>query len=173
MSKQQSDYREQQRRDQYHQRNLSAQDGGEGIQLLKELSKNKDLPIQPEDDEIIGQFGAEATAEANLSQEEYESIQWEREIQVLLWLCKQPTEEGMHGALRGWVHGDSDEEKEPLTPKERAVTESYATTHKEVLSLSKEGFGVKESGRSVNQSIVDDGNKQQSSSGGLLDKLGL
>jgi hypothetical protein len=173
MSKGQSDYREQQRRDQYHQRNLSAQDGGEGIQLLKELSENKDLPIQPEDDEIIGQFGSKATAEANLSDAEYESIQWEREIQILLWLCKQPTDEGMSGALRGWVHGDSEEELSPLTPKERAVVESFATTHKEVLSLSKEGFGVKESGRSVNQSIVDDGNKNGSSSGGLLDKLGL
>jgi len=173
MSNGQSDYREQQRRDQYHQRNLSAQDGGEGIQLLKELSKNKDLPIQPEDDEIIGQFGAEATAEANLSSEEYESIQWEREIQILLWLCKQPTEEGMHGTLRGWVHGDQEAEVEPLTPRERGKVESYATTHKEVLSLSKEGFGVKESGRSVNQSIVDDGNKNSSSGGGLLDKLGF
>jgi len=173
MSKGQSDYREQQRRDQYHQRNLSAQDGGEGIQLLKELSKNKDLPIQPDDDEIIGQFGAEATAEANLSDGEYESIQWEREIQVLLWLCKQPTPDGLSGAMRGWAHADSEKEKEPLQAEERGVVESYVTTHREVLSLSKEGFGVKESGRSVKQSIVDDGNKSGSSSGGLLDKIGL
>jgi len=161
---------EKQRRQAYHQGNLQDQEG-EGIQVLKQLSQNRDLPIQPDDDEIIGQFDAEVTSEANLSTEEYESIQWEREIQVLLWLCKQPTPDGLHGAWRGWAHGDQEKEVEPLTPRERAKVESFLTSHKEILSLSKDGFAVKESARSVSESYVNEGQEGESGSGGILGML--
>jgi len=164
---------EKQRRQAYHQNNLSGADGGEGIQLLNQLAQNRDLPIQPDDDDIIGQFASEATAESNLSEAEIESIKWEREIQVLLWLCKQPTEDGLTGTRRGWAHGDMEEEIDGLTPKERGMVESFLTSHKEILALSKEGFGVKESGRSISQSIVDEGDEAGNSGGGLMDKLGF
>lgn len=160
-----------QRRQAFHQGNISQAEEGEGIQVLRQLSENKDLPIQPEDDEIIGQFISEATSEAKLSDAEYESIQWEREIQVLLWLSNQPTPDGMHGAWRGWAHGDKEKAKEPLSPHKRAVVESQLTTHSEILSLSKDGFAVKESARSVSESYVNDGEADESTSGGILGLL--
>lgn len=163
---------EQQRRHQYHQQIMGQGQGEQGAQVLKQLAENRDLPIQPEDDEIIGQFTAEAASEANLSDEEYESIKWEREIDMVMWLCQQPTEGGMHGSWQGWAHGDKDKAQEPLDPRERATVESYATTHKEVLSLSKSGFAVKESARNVSETHVNEG-EQNKSSGGLMGKLGL
>jgi hypothetical protein len=164
---------EKQRRQGYHQANLTQGEDKEGIQVLQQLSQNKDLPIQPEDDEIIGQIVAEYASESNLSEAEIESMQWEREIHVLLWLCNQPTPDGLHGTRRGWAHGDSEKETEPITPQERAVVEAELTSGKGVLSLSKDGFGVKESARNVNESYVNEGAEGAGSSGGLLDKIGF
>jgi len=165
--------REQQRRDQYHSANLSQ--GGvnerEAAQVLKELAEDKDLPIQPEDDEILGQMTAQASSEAKLSEEERRSIEWEREIALVMWLSKRPDEDGCHSSWRGWMHGDTEEAVEPLTPEERMVAESLMPTHKEILSRSDEGFAIKESTRNVSESYVNEPNKQ-SGGGGILGLFG-
>ena len=161
---------EKQRRQAYHQSNLQGQQDDKGAEVLEQLSQNADLPIQPEDDDIVGQFFAEASAKANLSEEELESIKWEREIDGIFWLCNQPSEDGMHGTWKGWVHGDSEKADAPLASETRAKFESALTSHKEVISLSKEGFSVKESTRNVSQSIVDE-EEESSGSSGLLGKL--
>jgi len=163
---------EQQRRDQYHSANLSQGgiDEREAAQVLKELSEDRDLPINPEDDEIMGQLTAQASSEAKLTEEERRSIEWEREIDLVMWLCNRPQEDGSHGSWRAWQHGDSEEELEPLTPKERMVVESLMTSHKEILSRSDEGFAITESLRNVSESYVNEP-ASESGGGGLLGRF--
>lgn len=172
MSSREEQYR-QQRRDQYHSANL--QQGGvdqrEAAQVLKELSEDKDLPFQPEDDEVLGQMTAQASSEAKLSEEERRSIEWEREIDLVMWLCERPDEDGCHGPWQSWQHADSDAGMEPLTAKERAVAESLMTSHKEILSRSDEGFAIKESTRNVSESYVNEP-AGENGGGGLLGLFG-
>lgn len=172
MSKSPQQKYEEQRRQQYHNANLSQQgiDEREAAQVLKELAEDKDLPFQPEDDEILGQMTAQASTEAKLTQEERRSIEWEREIALVMWLSEQPDEDGCYGSWKGWMHGDEDMADEPLSPTQRKVAESLMTSHKEILSRTDDGFAIKESVRNVSESYVNEPNTK-SSGGGILGRI--
>ena len=166
--------RERQRKHSLHQGNLQGQgkQKGEAAQILHALSDDSDLPIQPEDDPVIGQWVSKVTSTANLSEEQTRSIEWEREIQMTLRLCQYPTEDGVHGSWRGWVHGDEDKALEPIDQKTRATWESEISSSKLALSRSKDAKVIEEGSRDVSESIVSDPDSDDGR-GGLLGKLGL
>jgi hypothetical protein len=98
MSKTQEEWAEQQRRDQYHSGNLqgAGQQQGEAAQVLQALSDVEDLPIQPQDDPVMGQLISKLTSTANLSEEQVRSNEWVREYILILYLCQFPTKDGCH-----------------------------------------------------------------------------
>jgi hypothetical protein len=165
--------REQQRRDQYHGQNLAGgENTGETAEILHELSEIDDLPIQPQDDEIMGQLISKLTSTANLSAEEVRSNEWVREYILLLYLCLRPKETGCHGDWRAWSHGDQSEAIPPLDTQTRLEMESLVTSSKLALSRSEDFTAATEAVRTVRESIVNDGD-ESSGGGGLLAKVGL
>lgn len=173
MSQQQQarEHYKKQRRQPYHQQNLQGQDTkGETAEILTTLSKNEDLPIEPQDDEVMGQLISELTSTANLTPEQVRSNEWVREYILILYLSKFPTPEGCHTSWRGWSHGDSSEAREPMQPEERMKWETLVSTSKLALSRSEGAKVIEEGTRNVSESIVNEEN-DESSSGGILGKL--
>jgi len=172
MSAEEEQYQKQ-RRHEYHSNNL-AQPGearSDGAEVLRALSEVDDLPINPESDEVLGQLVSRLASTANLSAEEVRSNEWVREYILVLYLCKFPDQEGMHGSWRGWAHGDADQAREPLDPEKRMMIESYVSNSKLALSRSEDAKVIEESVRDVSESIVNDGEDGKSSGGGLLSRL--
>jgi hypothetical protein len=165
---------DQQRRQAYHQSNLSGQgqQPGEAAQILHTLSEIDDLPLNAEDDPVMGQLISKLTSTANLSEEEVRSNEWVREYILILYLCKFPTPDGMHSSWRGWAHGTEDEAREPLQPEQRSTYETLVTTSKLALSRSEGAKVIEEGARNVNESVVTEP-EQGSSGGGIMGKLGL
>jgi hypothetical protein len=158
-----------QQRHQHHQANLRENaDKDESVAVLRALSEIDDLPIDPQSDPIMGQLASTLTSTANLTAEEVRSNEWMREYILVLYLCKYPREEGLHGHRRGWAYGDSDQANEPIDAKTRMTVETFVTSTKLALSRSEEFKAVEESTRSVSESVVHDDN---GSSGGILGKL--
>lgn len=157
-----------------HSDNLKAthqqSDDTDAAEILRYLSNIDDLPIDPEDDDVMGQLVSKLTSTANLSPEQVKSNEWVREYILVLYLCKQPRTEGLHGAWRGWAHGDSEMEREPLSPDERMQLESFVTSSKLALTRSEEFKAVEESTRTVNESVVHN-EDQNLSGGGILGRL--
>jgi len=166
--------RQQQRADQYHSMNLQGQGQNEreAAQVLHALSETEDLPIQPEDDKVMGQLVSKLTSTANLSAEEVRSHEWVREYILILYLCQFPTEDGMHSEWRGWMHSDSSKEREPLDPRTRLELEAHVTSSKLALSRSEDAKVIEEGARDVRESVMS-GQDSNSGSGGLLGKIGL
>jgi hypothetical protein len=169
------DHYEKQRRSQYHASNLqgSQEPTGETTQILNTLSEIEDLPIQPQDDKVMGQLVSKLTSTANLTEAEVRSNEWVREYILILYLCQYPTPDGCHGSWRGWAHGDSDEEIEPMKPSTRLQLETLVTTSKLALSRSEDAKVIEEGTRNVSESIVSDENGSGNGGSGLLGKLGL
>jgi hypothetical protein len=169
---QSTDQYDKQRRHNYHSANLqNGQQGeGEAAEILRALSEINDLPIQPQDDPVMGQLVSKLTSTANLSAEEVRSNEWVREYILILYLCKFPTHDGLSGTRRGWAHGDSDAEREPLDPETRMMLEAHVTSSKLALSRSEDFTGPKEAVRNVSESIVNE-EGEGGSSGGLLGRL--
>jgi hypothetical protein len=159
-----------QQKHQFHQSNLRNEaDKGESVAVLRALSEIDDLPIDPETDPIMGQLASTLTSTANLSAEQVRSNEWVREYLMVLYLCRYPREEGLHGHRRGWVHGDREEAVDPIDAKTRMTVETFVTSTKLALSRSEQFKAVEESTRSVSESVVhDDGSD---SSGGILGRL--
>jgi len=174
VSKTQEEWAEQQRRDQYHSGNLqgAGQQQGDAAQVLQALSDVEDLPIQPQDDPVMGQLISKLTSTANLSEEQVRSNEWVREYILILYLCQFPTKDGCHSEWRGYAHGDMNEEREPLDPKKRMELETLVTTSKLALSRSEGAKVIEEGTRNVSESVLtEDGNDGGGS--GILGKLGL
>lgn len=162
-------YRKQRRHD-FHNHNLAAENEGEAAEILRALSKIDDLPMQPGDDPVMGQLISKLSSTANLSPEEVRSNEWVREYILILWLSKRPKETGCHSEWRGWAHGDSDAALDPLTAEVRLKVETLVTSSKLALSRSEDFRGPKEAMRTVNESIVSE-NDDEESTGGLLGRL--
>jgi hypothetical protein len=165
---------DEQRRQAYHQNNLSgqSQQPGEAAQILHTLSEVDDLPLNAEDDPVMGQLISKLTSTANLSSEEVRSNEWVREYILILYLCKFPTPDGMHSSWRGWAHGTEDEAREPLQPEQRSTYETLVTTSKLALSRSEGAKVIEEGTRDVSESIVNEP-EGDGSGGGIMGKLGL
>jgi hypothetical protein len=168
-----SEQYEKQRRHALHNANLQGEgqrQHGETGEILRELSKIDDLPIDPKDDAVMGQLISKLTSTSNLSVEDVRSNEWVREYILILWLCKKPKEGGSHGAWRGWAHGDRDAELEPISTEKRLEVETLVTSSKLALARSEEAKVIEESTRNVNESIVNDG-EGDSGGGGILGRL--
>jgi hypothetical protein len=165
---------DQQRRQAYHQSNLSGQgqQPGEAAQILHTLSEIDDLPLNAEDDPVMGQLISKLTSTANLTEEEVRSNEWVREYILILYLCKFPSPDGMHSSWRGWAHATEEEAREPLQPERRSTYETLVTTSKLALSRSEGAKVIEEGTRDVSESIVNDP-EGGSSGGGIMGKLGL
>jgi len=169
-----------QARQQEHERRLHMQnlqgtpvddDESSTAEILRYLADIDDLPIGT-DDPIMGQLVSKLTSTANLSAEQVRSNEWVREYLLILYLCKHPTKEGMHSSDRAWAHDDADAYREPLDAEDRMAIESFVTSSKLALTRSEDMEAVKESTRTVSESIVnDEGNSGGSSSGGILGRL--
>jgi len=172
--KQAQEWREKQRNDQYHSMNLQGQGQtqGEAAQVLRALSEVEDLPIQPQDDPVMGQLISKLTSTANLSEEEVRSNEWVREYILILYLCKFPTEDGNHSEWRGWTHGDESKEREPLDPETRLELETLVTTSKLALSRSEDAKVIEEGTRDVSESVLTE-HDGEGGRNGLLGKLGF
>jgi len=166
MAESKQEYARKQRRQGYHQANLQggSQQQGESAELLRALSEIRDLPIGPDDDEVIGQFASEIVSTSNLETKEIRSHEWMKEVIILLHLSKKPTEDGLNGPWRGWVYGDIDKEIEPMGPEQRAKEESFLASSNIAMSRSEDAKVIEESGRTINESILNDG--EESNSGG-------
>jgi len=163
-----------QRRQQYHQGNLSmGQDKqpGEAAEILSALSKVDDLPIDAESDPILGQLVSKLTSTANLSAEQVRSHEWWREMILVLYLCEFPRQDGAFGPWRALGHNDLNAMREPLDPKKRLKIETHVGMTKLALSRSEAFKAVEEATRNVNESIVNEQNSGQSGNG-IMGKLG-
>jgi hypothetical protein len=164
------DHYQKQRRHDYHNQNLAGGDEGEAAEILRALSEIDDLPIQPEDDPVMGQLISTLSSTANLSVEAVRSNEWVREYILILWLSKKPKETGCHTDWRGWVHGSDEAAVEPLSAAKRLEVETLVTSSKLALSRSEDFRGPKEAMRTVSESIVSD-QEESDSSGGILGRL--
>jgi len=176
MSKQeQKEEMERQRRAQYHSGNLQghAEQDGETTQVLNTLSEIDDLPMDPEDDPVLGQFISKLTSTTNLTEEQVTSNEWVREYLLILHQCQYPTEDGCHGSWRGWAHGDRDAAIPPMKPKKGLIHETITTSSKLALYRSEDGKVIEEGTRDVKESYVNDSNGSGDSGGGILDRIGL
>lgn len=164
MSSPQQQY-DKQRRASYHQGNLQGEGGqpGEAAEILSALSKVDDLPLDAEDDPVMGQLVSRLTSTANLTAEQVRSNEWIREILMVLYLCRFPREDGAHSSWRALGHGDAQEAREPLDPEKRMMLEAFVSNSKLALSRSEDFTGPREAVRNVNESIV---NEQDSNNGG-------
>lgn len=152
------------------QQAASRDEDGDAAQILRILSDIDDLPIDPGDNPILGQLVSRLTSTANLTPEQVESNEWVREYIVLLYLCKHPPKTGLHGAWRGWAHGDASEERDPLSPERRMTFESFIQSSKLALTRSEDAKVMEESTRTVNESVVHERN-QSGGGGGILGRL--
>lgn len=157
-----------------HQQNLSSppreDDESTTAEILRYLSEIDDLPIGT-DDPIMGQLVSKLTSTANLTPEQVRSNEWVREYLLILYLCKHPTKEGMHGSDRAWAHDDVSEYREPLSAEDRMAIESFVTSSKLALTRSEDMEAVKESTRTVSESIVNDDSANSNSGGGILGRF--
>lgn len=161
-----------QRRHEIHRESLHApDDDGETTQILEQLSKIDDLPIDPTEDAVMGQLISKLASTTNLTAEEVRSNEWVREYILILYLCKFPTDEGMHGAWRGWAHGDQNAAREPLDPETRMMLEAHVTNSKLALKRSEEAKVIEESTRHRSESFVHDDGGEDSGGGGILGRL--
>lgn len=173
MSDQQAAFNKQ-RRDSYHQMNLSGgqpDQPGEAAQILAYLSRIDDLPVDPQDDEVMGQLVSKLTSTANLTTEEVRSNEWWREIILTLWLCMSPEPDGVHGAERVWVKDDRHADVEPIDTETRIKMETALGMGKLALSRSEDFTAVEEATRDVSESFVHDG-EDSGGGGGLLGRFG-
>jgi len=164
----------QQRRDSFHQVQMGGgqERSGETAQILRYLSEIDDLPMQPQEDEVMGQLISVLTSTANLTTEEVRSNEWWREIIYTLWLCQKPEKDGVHGTERAWVTDDHRNDAEPLDPETRIRMEAMVGMSKLALTRSEDMAGVKEGTRDVKESFVhDDASKSGGSGGGLLGRF--
>lgn len=165
---------ERQFRRQRHQSNLQSaaqqQDDDRAGEILRTLSEVDDLPISPENDEIIGQLVSTLASTANLSEEQVESKEWYSEIIMLLYLCKFPREGGLSGSWRAWARADVSEDIEPISPQKRMQIEAFVGQSKLALTRSEDAMVVKEGARNISESVVND-NSSDDSGGGLLSRL--
>lgn len=161
-------------RRQRHRQNISGGvDNSETAQILNTLSEIDDLPIDPEEDEIMGQLISKLTSTANLSEEKVRSNEWVRQYILILYECLSPTEDGCHGAWRGYAHGDSAAALDPLNPADRMKFETLVSNSSDLALSRSEGAKVIEEGtRDVQESILNDQN-ESSGGNGLLGRLGL
>jgi hypothetical protein len=164
------DHYKKQRRHDYHNQNLASDDPAEAAEILRALSEIDDLPIQPEDDPVMGQLISKLSSTANLSVESVRSNEWVREYILILWLSKKPKETGCHTDWRAWAHGSDDAAVEPLSSGKRLEVETLVTSSKLALSRSEDFRGPKEAMRTVSESIVSD-QEESDTSGGILGRL--
>lgn len=153
-----------------HQGNLQQptemDDGSNAAEILRMLSDIDDLPIDATEDPIMGQLVSKLTSTANLTSAQVESNEWVREYIMLLYLCKHPRKQGLHGSWRGWAHGDRDEAIKPLGPSKRMEIETFVSTSKLGLTRSEDFKAVEESTRTISESVVHDDSKDNQ--GGLI-----
>jgi len=160
--------REKQRRHSHHQQNLAraGEQTGETVSILQSLSEVDDLPIDPESDPVMGQMVSRLSSTANLTAEQVRSNEWVREYLFVLYLCRFPRDDGLHGTRRAWAHANADEDRQPLKPERRTTIEAFVSSSKLALTRSKDFRGVREAVRSISESLVhDDGDD---GGGGLL-----
>lgn len=163
-----------QRRAQYHGQNLGGpgeSQPGEAAEILTALSNVEDLPLDAEDDEVMGQLVSRLTSTANLTAEQVRSNEWVREYLLVLYLSKFPRPDGAHSTWRAISMGDREEMREPLEPGKRMMLEAFVTNSKLALSRSEDFTGPKEAVRNVSESIVNEDDGGESSSGGILGRL--
>lgn len=144
----------------------------EAAEVLQQLSNIDDLPINPQEDEVLGQLVSKLASTANLTSEQVQSNEWISEYIMLLYLCKFPKRRGLHGAWRGLAHSDPTEELEPLNSEKRMMIESFVNQSKIALTRSEDAKVIEEGTRNINESVVHD-ETGSSSKGGLRGKLGL
>ena len=163
-----------QRKQPYHQGNLNnpRQENGEAAEILSALSHIDDLPIDPQNDPVMGQLVSRLTSTANLSADQVRSNEWTREYILVLYLCQFPRADGAHGPWRGIAHGTVDAEREPLDPKTRMELEAFISMSKLALSRSEDAKVIEEGTRDVSVSIVNE-EGGGGSGGGLLGKIGF
>lgn len=158
-----------------HQQNLQAaageDDDSSTAEILRYLAEIDDLPIDT-DDPVMGQLVSKLSSTANLTPEQVKSNEWVREYLLILYLCKHPRPDGMHTETRAWAHDDVDAYREPLDPSDRAALESFIASSKLALTRSEDMEAVKESTRTVKESITHD-ESSSGGSGGILGKLGI
>lgn len=161
------------RRHQQHAQNLSRQgDNGQTAQILHALSDIDDLSFDAGNDPVMGQLISRLTSTTNLSSEQVRSYEWVREYIYLLYLQQFPRPEGCHGVWRGYVHGDVDEERDPLPAHKRVEIETFVSSSKMALARSEDAKVIEESTRNIHESVVND-NDTANSGGGILGKVGL
>lgn len=157
-----------------HSQNLQAplheDESGGTAEILRYLSKIDDLPFGT-DDPVMGQLVSKLTSTANLTPEQVKSNEWVREYLLILYFCKRPTKEGMHGSERAWAHDDVDAYRKPLDPEDRMEAETFVTSSKLALTRSEDMAATKEATRTVSESIVNDDGNNNSSKGGILGRL--
>lgn len=167
--------RERERKHRLHEGNLQhagqQDEDGDAAEILRILSDIDDLPINAADDPVLGQLVSKLTSTANLTAEQVQSNEWTREYIVLLYLCKHPPKDGLHGAWRGWAHGDATQARDPLSSERRMTFESFVQSSKLALTRSEDAKVMEESTRTVNESVVHDQSESNGSSGGLLGRI--
>ena len=144
----------------------------EAAEILRQLSEIDDLPINPQDDGVMGQLVAKLTSTTNLSAEQVESNEWVREYIMVLYLAQQPVKNGLHGWWRGWAHGDESEAMEPLSPQKRTMVETFVQSSKLALARSEDAKVMEEATHTIQESVVHD-DRRNNGGGGLLGRIGL
>lgn len=159
----------------YHSTNLSQPEEPQGntAEILRALSEVDDLPINPQNDAVMGQLVSKLSSTANLTKEQVRSNEWWREIIYTLYLTLKPTEEGAHSSWREWMHNDANKNVKPMTTRERLEWEAFIGMSKLTVSRSEGAKVMEEAVRTVNESIVNNGDGNNNSSGGILGRLGL
>jgi hypothetical protein len=176
MSKQNGDMkraREQQRRDQYHQGNLSAAgQSDQKPQQLKYIAEIDDIPTD-DDDTLAKTLQSKIFSTSNLNTDERRSHEWETQILNLLDTVAAPRKKGMHGAFAAWAYDDESADIDPMVPEKRQEREAQLQVARLELAQSEDMTLVKEGLRDVRESHVNDGEQMSTTSGGIMGKLGL
>lgn len=166
---QQKDAEDRQFRRSLAQNNLQSaartQDDGDAAEILRILSEIDDLPINAEEDEVLGQLVSRLSSTANLTPEQVTSNEWVAEYIMVLYLCKYPKPDGLHGAWRGVAHSDPAKALAPMDPDRRMMIESFVSQSKLALTRSEEAKVIEESSRTINESVVNDDSKKGKSGG--------
>lgn len=172
-----AEQKQEEARDKQYKRSLAqqglqggGQEDSDAAEVLQYLSNIDDLPINPEEDQVLGQLVSKLTSTANLTSEQVKSNEWVAEYIMLLYLCKFPKKKGLHGSWRGVAHNDPSEELEPLDPEKRMMIESFVNQSKIALTRSEDAKVMEEGTRNISESVVHD-DTQSSSKGGIWGKL--
>lgn len=147
------------------QQAMADEDGAEAGEVMRYLSEIDDVPM-PEGDTLT-QFFSKVESTANLSAEEIRSDEWVKEYLLMRWEHQYPPEHGLTGVMRGVAFDDKFEERRPVGQTKQTNAEGAKNVALHALSRSEGMKAVKESARTVAETVRHDGD-DSGGSGGIL-----